>query len=61
MTTLLSHQEQHLLEAKLLVLNDFLPETDKVLAHDHSTDDDILLEIILANMRNATNKFYIKL
>ena len=45
------------IEAELLVLEDFLPETDQVLAHDHNTDDDILLEIILANMRNATKKF----
>ena len=48
------------IEAELLVLEDFLPETDQVLAHDHNTDDDILLEIILANMRNATKKIYIK-
>ena len=46
------------IEAELLVLEDFLPKTDQVLAHDHNTDDDILLEIILANMRNATKKFY---
>ena len=45
------------IEAELLVLNDFLPETNQVLAHDHNTDDDILLEIVLANMRNATKKF----
>ena len=49
------------IEAELLVLVDFLPKTDQILAHDHNTDDDILLEIILANMRNATKKFYIKL
>ena len=45
------------IEAELLVLEDFLPKTDQILAHDHNTDDDILLEIILANMRNATKKF----
>ena len=45
------------IEADLIVLEDFLPQTDEVLAHDHNTDDDILLELILANMRNATNTF----
>ena len=45
------------IEAKLLVLKDFLPETDQILAHDHNTDDDILLEIALANMRNITKTF----
>ena len=49
------------IEAELLVLNDFLPETDQVLAHDHNTDDDILLELILANMRSSTKSFYIRL
>ena len=49
------------IEADLIVLEDFLPKTDEVLVHDHNTDDDILLELILANMRNATKKFYIKL
>ena len=45
------------IEAELLVLKDLLPESN--LAQDHDTDDDILLEIVLANMRNATKKIYI--
>ena len=45
------------IEADLIVLEDFLLKTDEVLVHDHKTDDDILLELILANMRNATNTF----
>ena len=49
------------IEADLIVLEDFLPKTDEVLAHDHNTDDDILLELIPANMRNATKTFYINL
>ena len=49
------------IEADLIVLEDFLPKTDEVLVHDHNTDDDILLELILANMRNATKTFYINL
>ena len=49
------------IEAELLVLNDLLPESNLILAHDHNTDDDILLEIVIANMRNATKKCYIKL
>ena len=48
------------IEAELLVLKDFLPETDQILAHDHNTDDDILLEIVLANMRNVTKIFILK-
>ena len=49
------------IEADLMVLGDFLPKIDEVLVHDHNTDDDILLELILANMRNATKTFYINL
>ena len=49
------------IEADLIVLEDFLPKTDEVLVHDHNTDDDILLELILANMRNATKTFSINL
>ena len=49
------------IEADLLILEDFLPKTEEVLAHDHNTDDDILLELILANMRSTTKTFYINL
>ena len=49
------------IEADLLILEDLLPKTDEVLARDHNTDDDILLELILANMRSSTKSFYIKL
>ena len=34
------------IEADLLILEDLLPKTDEVLARDHNTDDDILLELI---------------
>ena len=49
------------IEADLLILEDLLPKTDEVLACDHDTDDDVLLELILANMRSSTKSFYIKL
>ena len=49
------------IEADLLILEDLLPKTYEVLARDHNTDDDILLELILANMRSSTKSFYIRL
>ena len=49
------------IEADLLILEDLLPKTDEVLARDHNTADDILLELILANMRSTTKSFYISL
>ena len=49
------------IEADLLILEDLLPKTDEILARDHNTDDDILLELILANMRSTTKAFYISL
>ena len=48
-------------EAELVSLRDFLPQTDQILAHKGLTSDDLLLELVLANMRDATQKFYIKL
>ena len=49
------------IEAELLVIRDFLPESNLILAQDHNTDNDVLLEIVLANMRSATQFFYTKL
>ena len=49
------------IEADLLILEDLLPKTDEVLTCDHNTDDDVLLELILANMRSTTKSFYITL
>ena len=49
------------IEADLLILEELLPKTDEVLARDHNTADDILLELILANMRSTTKSFYIAL
>merc|ERR1712082_346489 len=49
------------IEAKLLLLEDLLPKTDVILDRDHNTADDLLLEIILANMRSTTKSFYIAL
>ena len=49
------------IEADLLILEDLLPKTDEVLTRDHNTDDDVLLELILANMRSTTKSFYITL
>ena len=49
------------IEADLLILEDLLPETDEILARDHNTADNILLELILANMRSTTKSFYIAL
>ena len=49
------------IEADLLILEDLLLKTDEVLTWDHNTDDDVLLELILANMRSTTKSFYISL
>ena len=49
------------IEADLLILEDLLLETDEILARDHNTADNILLELILANMRSTTKSFYIAL
>ena len=49
------------IEAELLILEDLLPKTDEILDRDHNTADDLLLEIILANMRSTTKSFYIAL
>merc|ERR1712082_413110 len=49
------------IEADLLVLEDLLPKTDAILERGHNTADDLLLEIILANMRSTTKSFYIAL
>ena len=48
-------------EAKLLVVGDILPQSDVLLATYHNTSYDILLELVLANMRDATKNFYINL
>ena len=49
------------IESNLLNIRDLLPSTDQILAHNRLTDDDLLLELILAHMRDATQKYYIKL
>ena len=49
------------IEAYLLILEDLLLQTDEILARDHNTADDFLLELILANMRSTTKSFYIAL
>ena len=41
------------IEAELLVLRDILPESNLILVQDHNTYDNVLLEIVLANMRSA--------
>ena len=48
-------------EAELVLLCELLPQTDQILAHKRITSDDLLLELVLANMRDATQRFYIKL
>ena len=48
-------------EAESVLLCELLPQTDKILAHKRITSDDLLLELVLANMRDATQKFYIEL
>ena len=48
-------------EAELVSLRELLPQTDQILAHKRITSDDLLLELVLANMRDATQRFYIKL
>ena len=49
------------IEAEISFLEDLLPKTDIILDRDHNTADDLLLEIILANMRSTTKFFYIAL
>ena len=49
------------IEADILILEDLLPKTDEILERDHNTADDLLLELILANMRSSTKTFYIAL
>ena len=49
------------IESKLLTIRDLLPTTDKLLAHKCLTDDDLLLELVLSHMRDATQKYYIRL
>ena len=48
-------------EAELVSLCEFIQQTDQILDHKRITSDDLLLELVLANMRDATQKFYIKL
>ena len=49
------------IEVKLLTMFDFLSQTDQILASEHNTSDDILLELVLANMRDDKQNFCIKL
>merc|ERR1711873_209464 len=49
------------IESKLLTIWDLLPTTDQILAHKCLTDDDLLLELVLSHMRDATQKYYIRL
>ena len=49
------------IESKLLSIRDLLPTTDQILAHKRITDDRLLLELVLSHMRDATQKFYIRL
>ena len=49
------------IESKLLSIQDLLPTTDQILAHKRITDDRLLLELVLSHMRDATQKFYIRL
>ena len=49
------------IESKLLSIRDLLPTTDQILAHKRITDDRLLLELVLSHMRDATQKYYIRL
>ena len=49
------------IEAELVGIRDLLPQTNQILAHKCLTSDNLLLALVLANMRDATQKFYIKL
>ena len=49
------------IESELLTIRDFLPITDQILAHKHLTSNNLLLELVLSHMRDATQKIYIKL
>ena len=48
------------IESNLLNIRDLLPSTDQILAHKRLTDDHLLLELVLTNMRDVTQKFYIR-
>ena len=49
------------LASEILALKDELADTQLILNQDHLTDDDLLLELVLANMRNDTKFFYLRL
>ena len=46
-----------ILVAELLVTKDYLADSQSILQQEHLTDDDLLLELVLANMRNDTQFF----
>ena len=49
------------LASEILNIKDELADTQLILNQDHLTDDDLLLELVLANMRKDTNFFYSRL
>ena len=46
------------LKAEILELRESLPDTQTIILHYHLTDDGVLLELILVNMKNDTHFFY---
>ena len=50
-------QQILLLSAELLELERDVLDTATILEHDHDTEDELLLEIVLANMRKETQYF----
>ena len=47
--------------SEILTVKEELADTQLILNQDHLTDDDLLLELVLANMRNDTKFFYSRL
>ena len=50
-----------ILASEILMVKDELADTHLILNQDHLTDDALLLELVLANMRNDTKFFYSRL
>ena len=50
-----------ILASEILAVKDELADTKLILNQDHLTDDDLLLELVLANMQNDTKFFYSRL
>merc|ERR1711867_192257 len=48
------------IESKLLTIRGLSPTTDQILTHKRVTADNLILELVLSHMRDATQKYYIR-